>query len=160
MTCKERLEAYLRENGVPYQSQHHARAITAQEVAATEHVPGRMFAKTVIVLPADEANMVMLVLPAPYHVNPLKAAEALGANDVHLAGEERFADAFPDCDVGAMPPFGNLYDVPVYTDITLVEDETIVFRAGTHTDTMSVSYADFEKLVRPTVADFADPSSV
>ena len=160
MTCKERLEDYLRENGVPYQSQHHARAITAQEVAATEHVPGRMFAKTVIVLPDDEANMVMLVLPAPYHVNPLKASAALGASEVHLAGEERFADAFPDCDVGAMPPFGNLYDVPVYTDTTLVEDETIVFRAGTHTDTMSVSYADFEKLVRPTVADFADPSSV
>lgn len=160
MTCKERLEAYLRENGVPYQSQHHARAITAQEVAATEHVPGRMFAKTVIVLPDDEANMVMLVLPAPYHVNPLKASAALRAKDVHLADEERFADAFPDCEVGAMPPFGNLYDVPVYTDRTLVEDETIVFRAGTHTDTMSVSYADFEKLVRPTVADFADPSSV
>lgn len=160
MNCKERLEDYLRENGVPYQSQHHARAITAQEVAATEHVPGRMFAKTVIVLPDDEANMVMLVLPAPYHVNPLKASAALGASEVHLADEERFADAFPDCDVGAMPPFGNLYDVPVYTDTTLVEDETIVFRAGTHTDTMSVSYADFEKLVRPTVADFADPSSV
>ena len=160
MTCKERLEAYLRENGVPYQSQHHARVITAQEVAATEHVPGRMFAKTVIVLPNGEANMVMLVLPAPYHVNPLKASAALRANDVHLADEERFADAFPDCEVGAMPPFGNLYDVPVYTDRTLVEDENIVFRAGTHTDTMSVSYADFEKLVRPTVADFADPSSV
>lgn len=160
MTCKERLEAYLRENEVPYQSQHHARAITAQEVAASEHVPGRMFAKTVIVTPADEASMVMLVLPAPYHVNPLKASAALGENDVHLADEERFADAFPDCEVGAMPPFGNLYDVPVYADRTLVEDETIVFRAGTHTDTMSVSYADFEKLVRPTVADFADPSSV
>ena len=71
MTCKETLEAYLREKGVPYQSQHHARAITAQEVAATEHVPGRMFAKTVMVLPDDEVNMVMLVLPAPYHVNPL-----------------------------------------------------------------------------------------
>ena len=158
MTCKERLEAYLRENGVPYQSQHHARVITAQEVAAAEHVPGKMFAKTVIVLPADEVNMVMLVLPAPYHVNPRKASAALGASEVHLADEERFADAFPDCDVGAMPPFGNLYDVPVYADRTLVEDETIVFRAGTHTDTMSVSYADFEKLVRPNLADFADPS--
>src|SRR5215204_6095058 len=128
MKCKERLEAYLREKGVPYQSQHHARAITAQEVAA------------------------------PHHVNPLKASAALGVREVHLAEEERFADAFPDCEVGAMPPFGNLYEVPVYVDRALVEDETIVFRSGTHTDTMSVSYADFEKLVRPTVADVADPS--
>jgi Ala-tRNA(Pro) deacylase len=158
MTCKERLEAYLRENGVPYQNQHHARAITAQEVAAAEHVPGKMFAKTVMVLPDDEVNMVMLVLPAPYHVNPLKASAAVGVSEVHLADEERFADAFPDCEVGAMPPFGNLYDVPVYVDRALVEDETIVFRSGTHTDTMSVSYADFEKLVRPTVADISDTS--
>jgi Ala-tRNA(Pro) deacylase len=158
MTCKERLEAYLREKGVPYQNQHHARAITAQEAAATEHVPGRMFAKTVMVLPDDEVSMVMLVLPAPYHVNPRKVSASLGVSEVHLADEERFADAFPDCEVGAMPPFGNLYDVPVYVDRALVEDETIVFRSGTHTDTMSVSYTDFEKLVRPTVADVADPS--
>ena len=158
MTCKERLEAYLREKGVPSQNQHHARAITAQEVAAAEHVPGRMFAKTVMVTPDDEVSMVMLVLPAPNHVNPLKASEALGVSEVHLADEERFADTFPDCEVGAMPPFGNLYDVPVYVDRALVEDETIVFRSGTHTDTMSVSYADFERLVSPTVADIADPS--
>jgi Ala-tRNA(Pro) deacylase len=158
MACKERLEAYLREKGVPYQNQHHARAISAQEVAATEHVPGRMFAKTVMILPDNEENMVMLVLPAPYHVNPLKASAALGVSEVQLADEERFADAFPDCEVGAMPPFGNLYEVPVYVHRALGEDETIVFRSGTHTDTMSVSYADFEKLVRPTVADIADPS--
>jgi Ala-tRNA(Pro) deacylase len=158
MTCKERLEAYLREKGVPYQNQHHARAITAQEVAAAEHVPGRMFAKTVIVTPGDEENLVMLVLPAPYHVNLLKASTALGVREVQLASEARFADAFPDCEVGAMPPFGNLYNVPVYVDRALAEDETIVFRSGTHTDTMSVSYEDFEKLVRPTVVDIADSS--
>jgi Ala-tRNA(Pro) deacylase len=153
------LEGYLRENGVPYQSQHHARAITAQEVAAAEHVPGKMFAKTVMVLPADEQKMVMLVLPAPYHVNPQKAAAALDTREVRLAEEESFAEAFPDCEVGAMPPFGNLYDVPVYVDKALAEDETVVFRAGTHTDTMNVSYADFERLVGPTVAEFADPPS-
>jgi Ala-tRNA(Pro) deacylase len=157
MNCKQRLESYLRENAVPYQSQNHARAVTAQEVAATEHVPGKMFAKTVIILPADEEKMAMLVLPTPYHVNPQKAAAALGAREVRLADEERFADAFPDCEVGAMPPFGNLYDVPVYVDKTLAEDETIVFRAGTHTDTLSVSYTDFERLVGPTVAEFAHP---
>ena len=158
MDCKQRLEDYLRESAVPYESQHHARAITAQEVAATEHVPGRMFAKTVMVT-ADTGEAVMLILPAPYHVNPEKAAEALGTREVLLAEEGRFAEVFFDCEVGAMPPFGNLYDVPVYVDKTLAEDETIVFRAGTHTDTMSVSYADFERLVEPTLAEFADAPS-
>jgi Ala-tRNA(Pro) deacylase len=158
MNCKRRLEDYLRENGVPYQAQHHARAITAQEVAAAEHVPGRMFAKTVMVT-TEEDEMAMFALPAPYHVNPEKAAAALDARETRLAEEERFAQAFPDCEVGAMPPFGNLYGVPVYVDRTLAEDETIVFRAGTHTDTMSVLYADFERLVEPTLADFADPPS-
>jgi Ala-tRNA(Pro) deacylase len=155
--CKDRLEDYLRENGVPFEVQHHARAVTAQEVAATEHVPGKMFAKTVMVL-ADR-EMVMLVLPAPHHVNPEKAAQELGAKEVHLADEESFEDTFPDCEVGAMPPFGNLYGVPVYVDETLAEDETVVFRAGTHTDTMSVRYADLQRLVQPTVASFADPPS-
>jgi Ala-tRNA(Pro) deacylase len=155
--CKDRLEDYLRENGVPFEVQHHARAVTAQEVAATEHIPGKMFAKTVMVLANQE--MVMLVLPAPHHVNPEKAAQELGAKEVHLADEERFEDTFPDCEVGAMPPFGNLYGVPVYVDEALAEDETVVFRAGTHTDTMSVRYADLERLVEPTVARFADPPS-
>jgi Ala-tRNA(Pro) deacylase len=151
------LESYLRENGATFEVQHHARAITAQEVAATEHVPGKMFAKTVMVLGDEE--MAMLVLPAPHHVNPERAAEALGASEVRLAGEEDFESAFPDCELGAMPPFANLYGVPVHVDRVMAEDETIVFRAGTHTDTMSVRYADFERLVEPNVAEFADPPS-
>ncbi len=155
MECRDRLENYLRENRVPFEEQHHPRAVTAQEVAASEHVPGRMLAKTVMVL--ADGEMVMLVLPAPYQVDPEKAAGELGAKEVHLAGEERFGDTFPDCEVGAMPPFGNLYGVPVYVDEALAEDETVVFRAGTHTDTMSVRYADLERLVGPTVARFADP---
>ena len=158
MNCKRRLEEYLRENEAPYQTQHHPRAITAQEVAATEHVAGRMFVKTVMVT-TDGGEMCMLALPAPYHVDPKKAAAALGAREARLAEEGSFAETFPDCEVGAMPPFGNLYGVLVYVDETLAEDETIVFRAGTHTDTMSVAYADFERLVEPTVANFADPPS-
>jgi Ala-tRNA(Pro) deacylase len=153
--CKDRLEDYLRENGVSFEVQHHPRAVSAQEVAAAEHIPGKMFAKTVMVM-ADR-EMVMLVLPAPYQVNPEKAAEELGVKEVRLASEERFQDAFPDCEVGAMPPFGNLYGVPVYVDEALAEDETVVFRAGTHTDTMSVGYADLERLVEPTAVRFADP---
>jgi Ala-tRNA(Pro) deacylase len=74
MNCKERLEAYLHENNIPFEIQHHARAVSAQEVAATEHVPGKMFAKTVMLLPIDKQKVVMLVVPAPYHINPQKAA--------------------------------------------------------------------------------------
>ena len=152
MDCKDRLEAYLREKQVPFDVRHHPRAITAQEVAASEHVPGKMLAKTVMVL--ADGKMVMLALPAPYQVDVDKAGKVLGV-EVRLAHEEEFEDTFPDCEVGAMPPFGNLYEVPVCVEATLAEDETIVFRAGTHTDTMSVSYADFENLVEPTIAEFA-----
>jgi Ala-tRNA(Pro) deacylase len=151
--CRDRLENYLRENRVPFEKQHHPRAVTAQEVAASEHVPGRMLAKTVMVL--ADGEMVMLALPAPYQVDLEKAAAALGVDEARLAEEEEFEDTFPDCEVGAMPPFGNLYGVPVYVEETLAEDETIVFRSGTHTETMSVSYSDFERLVEPTVAQFA-----
>jgi Ala-tRNA(Pro) deacylase len=151
--CKDRLEAYLREKRVPFEVRHHPVAYTAQEVAASEHVPGKMLAKTVMVL--ADGEMVMLALPAPYQVDMEKAGTALRAGEVRLAREEEFEGAFPDCEVGAMPPFGNLYDLPVYVEEALAEDETIVFRAGTHTDTMSVRYADFERLVKPTVVEFA-----
>ena len=153
MECRDRLEEYLRENGVPFEVQHHPRAITAQEVAATEHVPGKMLAKVVVVM--VDGRMVMLSLPAPYQVDLEKVGKVLGAEEARLAEEEEFEGAFPDCEVGAMPPFGNLYGMPVYVEEALAEDETIFFRAGTHTDTMSVSYADFEQLVEPTIAEFA-----
>jgi Ala-tRNA(Pro) deacylase len=151
--CRHRLENYLRENKIPFEEQHHPRAVTAQEVAASEHVPGRMLAKTVMVL--GDGEIAMLALPAPYQVDLEKAAAALGVKEVRLALEEEFADTFADCEVGAMPPFGNLYGVAVYVEETLAEDETIVFRSGTHTETMSVSYSDFERLVEPTVTQFA-----
>jgi Ala-tRNA(Pro) deacylase len=153
MQCKARLEAYLRDNQVPFRVQHHPVAYTAQEVAASEHIPGKLLAK--VVMAFADGKLVMLALPAPYRVDPAKAAAALRAEEVRLAHEAEFAAAFPDCEVGAMPPFGNLYGVPVYADRALGEDDTIVFRAGTHTDTMSLKYADFERLVRPTVAEFA-----
>jgi Ala-tRNA(Pro) deacylase len=153
MECRDRLENYLRENRVPFEEQRHPRAVSAQEVAASEHLPGRMLAKTVMVL--ADGEMLMLTLPAPYQVDLEKAAAALGVDEARLAEEEEFADTFLDCEVGAMPPFGNLYGVPVYVEKTLAEDETIVFRSGTHTETMSVSYSDFERLVEPTVAQFA-----
>jgi Ala-tRNA(Pro) deacylase len=153
MGCKEELEGYLRENKVAFQVQHHAVAYTAQEVAAAEHVPGRMLAKVVMVFGDDQ--LAMLVLPAPSRVNLEQAAAVLGAKDARLAQEEEFADRFRGCEVGAMPPFGQLYDLPVYVDKSLAEDETIVFEAGTHTDTMSMKFADYERLVKPKLAEFA-----
>ncbi len=152
MKCKERLEAHLRKSKVPFQVQHHPLAYTAQEIAASEHVPGKMLAKVVIVR-ADDA-MVMLALPASHRVDLEKAGDVLGAKETRIAKEREFASAFPDCEVGAMPPFGNLYDLPVYVDKTLAEDDTIVIQAGTHTDTISLKYADYERLVKPAVADF------
>ncbi len=153
MGCKEELEAHLRENKVPFQLQHHAVAYTAQEVAAAEHVPGRMLAKVVMVM--ADGKLAMLVLPAPARVDLEKAAAVLGAKEARLAREEEFADRFPGCEVGAMPPFGGLYDLPVYADKSLAEDETIVFEAGTHTDTMSMKYGDYERLANPNVAEVA-----
>ena len=111
MECRDRLEDYLRKNGVPFEVQHHPRAITAQEVAASEHVPGRMLAKVVMVL--ADGEMVMLTLPAPYQVDLEKVGKMLGAEEARLADEEEFEGAFPDCEIGAMSPFGNLYDLPV-----------------------------------------------
>ncbi|MGH2655548.1 MAG: aminoacyl-tRNA deacylase [Actinomycetota bacterium] len=153
MDCRERLRSYLWENGVAYEEHEHPKAFTAQEVAAAEHVPGRMLAKPVMVL--ADGRLVMLVVEAPDRVDLDRAQEALGAADVRLAQEPEFAAAFPDCEPGAMPPFGNLYDVPVYVDRAVTGNDQIVFQAGTHTRTMSVRYADFERLVNPTVAEFA-----
>ena len=152
--CRDRLERYLREQGVAYELRHHPLAYTAQEVAASEHVPGRELAKTVIAKGADD-RLVMVVLPATRTVHLGRLAAALGTEQARLAEERDFATAFPDCETGAMPPFGNLYGVPVYADRSLAADEHIVFRAGTHTDTLRVAYADFAKLVNPTVVDIA-----
>jgi Ala-tRNA(Pro) deacylase len=148
MSCKDKLEAYLRENGVPFEIHHHPPAYTAQRVAEAEHISGKMMVK--VVMAFADGKMVMLAVPAPKHVSLTKAAEAIGAKEVRLAHEDEFAAAFPDCDVGAMPPFGNLYGIPVYADVELAQDESIVFNAGTHEDTINMKYADFERLVKPT----------
>jgi Ala-tRNA(Pro) deacylase len=155
MNCQERLEEYLHSEHVPFQVQQHTRSYTAQEVAASEHIPGKMVAKMVMVFADD--RMVLLALPASYVVDFSWAERMVGAKRLRLARETEFAAAFPDCEVGTMPPFGNLYDLPVYVDRSLAEDETIIFPVGTHTQTMSVRFADFQRVVRPTIAEFARP---
>ncbi len=153
MKCRERLEVYLREHQVPFQLQHHTQAFSAQKIAGSEHIPGKMVAKTVIVLADD--HMVALVLPATYLVDLKKIQTALGAREIRLAHEVEFVATFSDCEVGTMPPFGNLYGIPVYVEQRLTEGETMVFPVGTYTETMSLKYADFERLVHPKVVAFA-----
>jgi Ala-tRNA(Pro) deacylase len=153
MKCRERLEQYLRENGVGFEVMTHSQAFTMQEVAAALHVPGDQVAKVVMV--KADGKMTMLVLPAPYRLNTDKAGKLIGAKKVRLADEKEFTDLFPDCATGAMPPFGNLYDIPVYVDQALAEESDIVFRIGTHRETMKVAYADFARLAGPTVGEFA-----
>ncbi len=153
MKCKERLAAYLKEHGVAFKTMTHPTAYTAQEVAATQGVSGKQVAK-VVVVKADE-KPAMLVLQASALVDFAKAKKALGAKGVRLAKEGEFADLFPDCEVGSMPPFGNLYDLPVYVDEGLSSMPDIVFEAGSHTDTFKVKYADYALLVKPQVASFS-----
>lgn len=152
MRCKERLKKYLREHNVSFETMIHPEAYTAQEVAAAQHVSGHQLAKVVMVW-ADE-RMTMLVLPASARVDLRKAAREVGAKKVRLATEAEFSQHFDDCQVGAMPPFGNLYELPVYVDRALSEHDEIVFRVGTYTETMKVAYADFERLVQPQVGEF------
>jgi Ala-tRNA(Pro) deacylase len=146
------VETYLRENQVPFSVHHHPPAYSAQHLAHAEHVPGRMVAKVVIAFADDQ--MVMLCLQAPCRVNVLRLMDLMGTANVRIAREDEFANAFPDCELGAMPPFGNLYRMPVYVDKGLAEDDRIIFQAGTHTDTCEMAYQDFARLVHPVVADF------
>ncbi|MGH2721708.1 MAG: aminoacyl-tRNA deacylase [Actinomycetota bacterium] len=153
-TCRQRLEEYFIRNDVGFAEQHHPTAFTAQEVAASDHVSGRIVAKVVMV--RADGRLAMLVVPAPKRVDLGKAAAALGAADLRLAHEEEFAEVFPDCEPGAMPPFGNLYEVPVCTDRALAENLNLVFQAGTHTESMGIRFEDYERLVQPDLADLTE----
>lgn len=149
----EKLRRFLEDNGVAYEVQEHELVYPAQEVAAAEHVPGRLVAKPVMLMADD--RLVMVVVPASLEVDLDKARGALGATQVRLASEEEFADAFPDCELGAQPPFGNLYDVPVYVDEALASDPYIVFRDGSHTETMKIDTAEYLRLVQPSRVEVA-----
>jgi Ala-tRNA(Pro) deacylase len=149
MPILTKLKEFLDANRVRYEVRMHRPAFTAQEVAAAEHVPGREMAKVVILRDGDE--YLMAVLPAPCHVDLERLGKAAGRANVHLATEAQFASLFPGCDPGAMPPFGNLYGLPVWVDESLTRDEEIVFNAGTHEQTVHMRYADFARLAQPKV---------
>ncbi len=149
----KRLKEFLDSHGVKYVSIRHSPAFTAQEIAASAHVPGRELAKTVVA--EADGRMVMAVLPASHRVVLDFLQDATGAKSVRLASERDFRDRFPDCDIGAMPPFGNLYGMDVFVSESLTEDEEIAFNAGSHTELIRLGYADYAKLVQPTVAKIA-----
>jgi Ala-tRNA(Pro) deacylase len=153
MPIVEPLRRYLEANHVRYEALAHPPAYTAQEIAALQHVKGRDFAKVVVA--ATPAGPVMVVLPATRRLDLLKLAAALRCDQpLRLAHEDEFAPVFAPCEPGAMPPFGDLFGLPVYVDRSLTADETIVFQAGTHSDTVRMRYADFARLARPVVGDF------
>jgi Ala-tRNA(Pro) deacylase len=151
MSARESLKQYLSDNGVTFEEHHHSVAYTAQDVANAEHTPGHIVAKVTIA--RADGELVMLVLPASKRVDFAKINNILG-REVSLATESEFAGVFADCETGAMPPFGHLYGLTVYVDRALTDDDHIIFNEGTHTDTLKIRYADYERLEHPVVADF------
>jgi Ala-tRNA(Pro) deacylase len=149
MTCLERIEQYLKQQGVRYEVLHHACAFTAQRVAQAEHIPGKMQVK-VVVLRADR-QFFMAVLPAVAHVD-VAAFSKVAGKPCKLATEAEFKGLFADSEVGAMPPMGSFYNLPVYADDLLEEDDQIVLQAGTHTESVKIGWDDYVRLERPTLA--------
>lgn len=147
-----KLKEYLNTHQIKYVSIQHSPAYTAQEVAASAHVSGRDFAKTVIV--KIEEAPVMAVLPANRKVVLADLREVLGAEKARFATEEEFQKLFPDCEIGAMPPFGNLYGIEVYVAPSLAQETEIAFNAGTHTEIIKMAYRDFAQLVKPKIINF------
>ncbi|GAB4332443.1 MAG: YbaK/EbsC family protein [Candidatus Abyssubacteria bacterium] len=150
-----KLKEYLDSNNVKYEVLTHKLAYTAQEVAATQGVTGWKVAKTVVC--NCDGKYMLVVVQAPKLVDLERLKQALECNEAHLATEAEMAKLFPGVDVGAEPPFGNLYNLPVYIDREMTEMPDIVFRAGSHTETIRISYKDFERLVKPTIIDVCKP---
>lgn len=150
----QKVREFLEQNSIKYVTITHSTAYTAQEIAASAHIPGKDVAKTVMI--KIEGRMAMAVLPASFQVDFDAIKKVIGKEDVVLASEEEFKYMFPDCEIGAMPPFGNLYDLPVYVAESLAEDEEIAFNAGTHRDLMRVAFKDFKNLVKPILGKFSN----
>src|SRR5437667_2597273 len=147
-----KLKAFLDKEKIKYVNIIHSTAYTAQEVAASAHVTGRELAKTVIV--KLDGQMAMAVLPANRKIVLQDLREVTGCDQVKFASEEEFKQAFPDCETGAMPPFGNLYGMDVYAAEALTRNDEVAFNAGSHTEIIKMAYADFERLVQPKVLSF------
>ena len=159
MPVLKRLQTYLDNHKIPYEVVSHDPSFSARRTAEALHVRGDLFAK-VVVAKADQ-RFVMAVVTSTWRVDFKRLEEVLDSKHVRLAKEQELAELFPDCEVGTMPPFGNLYNMDVYVDQLLTQDEHIFFDAGTHTGAMKLRYQDFAELVRPTVAQFhREPSTL
>src|SRR2546425_7947122 len=145
----KRLKEFLDGHHVKYVTVSHSRCYTAQDVAESAHVPGRELAKTVLV--RLDGSMAMVVLPAASRVDFDLLKQAAGAQHAELAGEKEFKDLFPECELGAMPPFGTLYGMETYASDRLREQEEIAFSAGSHSEIIRLSYGDFERLAKPRI---------
>jgi Ala-tRNA(Pro) deacylase len=143
----KKIRKFLDTNKIKYAVIEHSPAYTAQEIAAIAHISGKELAKAVMI--KINGEMAMAVLPASYKISFEQLKEALETDKVRLAYEQEFVDTFPDCEVGAMPPFGNLYGMDVYVAESLAEDEEISFNACSHTELIKMRFTDFEKLVKP-----------
>ena len=147
------LADFLDKNDVNYHCYNHAPAITAAEVAQSTHIPGRHMAKTVIV--DVDGELAMAVLPSNQYLDPERLRQALNANSVKLAREEEFKDRFPHCEPGGEPPFGNLYNMQVYVDDTLLSEDWLAFNAGSHTEVIKMGMGDFLRLSGAQACAFA-----
>ncbi|HKL16663.1 MAG TPA: YbaK/EbsC family protein [Balneolaceae bacterium] len=144
-----KLTDYLDENDIKYVTVNHSKAFTAQEVAASAHIPGRRMAKPVMV--NADGDLKMVVLPSTHDLDFDALKNTLNASDVELASESDFKNLFPDCELGAMPPFGNLYDIETIVSEELTGDVEIAFNAGSHNEVIKMAYRDFETLVEPEI---------
>ena len=150
-----RLKEFLDRFEIGYDVMHHDPAFTAQELAARMHISGFEFTKTVVV--KLDGEFALVAVPAPLRINFKELAQVAGAKKARLANEQEFQQFFPDCELGAMPPFGNLYQLPTYADIEVTRNENIVINAGTHAEALRLRFADFNRLSRPRVGRFAEP---
>ena len=153
MPIPAHISQFLTSQHIPYQSYTHSRAYTAQGIAQAQHLSGKRLAKVVMVV-ANDKDMVMAVLPASHRVDLQHFGQLLKTNRIRLATEEEFKDVFPECELGAMPPLGNLYHLDVWMDETLRSLPTIAFNAGTHAEIIQMSFADFGRIVQPKFASF------
>ncbi len=144
-----RLKEFLDSKNVKYVTMSHSLAFTAQEIAASAHIPGKELAKTVMV--KLDGRVAMAVVPASHRVDLELLKQSAGADQAELASERDFKNLFPECEVGAMPPFGNLYDMEVFVSSSLADDELIAFNAGSHTELIQLAFRDFVGLVEPQV---------
>ncbi len=147
-----KLKNYLDKHRVKYVNIIHSPAYTAQEIAASAHIPGKELAKSVMI--KLDGRLAMAVLPASRQINFDRLKQGTGAENVELANESEFKGKFPDCEVGAMPPFGNLYGMDTFISRALAEDDEIAFNAGSHTELFKLNYQDYKRLSNPNELEF------